>query len=96
MRTFLSSSFSNDKIRSLFTPWKLGSVKKSKNWFCLSRENFGLYLFQSIVLLKPDFNCCNSFSLSWVDIVVTGIHSFVSVISNFVAPVSEEITKSPD
>ena len=24
-------------------------------------------MFQLIVLLKPDFNCCNSFSLSWVD-----------------------------
>ena len=28
---------------------------------------FDWFLFQLIVLLKPGFNCCNSFSLSWVD-----------------------------
>ena len=28
---------------------------------------FDWFLFQLIVLLKPDFNCCNSFSLSWFD-----------------------------
>ena len=67
MCTFLSSSFSNDKTKSLFTPWKLGSIKKSKYWFCLSGETFGWYLFQLIVLLKPDFNCSSSFALSWVD-----------------------------
>ena len=40
------------------------------------------YLFQLIVLLKPDSNCFNSFTLSWVDKVTTGISRFVSVIVN--------------
>ena len=72
MCTILSFSFSNDKTKSLFTPWKLGWMRKYKYWFCLSGEIFGWYLFQLIVLLKPDFNCCNSFALSWVDKVTTG------------------------
>ena len=40
------------------------------------------YLFQLNVLLKPDFNCFNSFTLSWVDEVTTGTLSFVSVTIN--------------
>ena len=44
-------------------------------------------MFQLIVLLKPDFNCCICFALSWVDKVATGTQSFVSVILNLVAPV---------
>ena len=32
----------------------------------------GSYLFQLIVRLHPDFNCCNSFALSSVDKVTTG------------------------
>ena len=40
------------------------------------------YLFQLNVLLKPDFNCFNSFTLSWVDKVTTGTLSFVSVTIN--------------
>ena len=55
---------SNDKPKS---PWKLGSVEKSKYGFGACVVTFVRYLFQSIVLLKPDFNCCNSFALSWVD-----------------------------
>ena len=43
------------------------------------------------VLLTPD--CCNRFSLSWVDKVIS---SFVSLIFNFVAPVAEELTQSSD
>ena len=54
-----------------FTPWKFWSNKKSKYLFCLSVETFDWYLFQIIVLLKPDFNCYNSFALSWVDKVMT-------------------------
>ena len=46
---------------------------------------FDWYLFQSIFLLKPGYNCCNSFALSWVDKVTNGTQSFVSVIEN-VAP----------
>ena len=74
MCTFLPSSFSKNKTKNLFTPWKLGSIKKYKYWFYLSGETFGWYLFQWIALLKPDFNCCNNYleSLPWVDKVMTG------------------------
>ena len=41
-----------------------------------------------IFLLRPDFNYCNGFALSWVDKVTTGKKSFVSVIANAVALVS--------
>ena len=34
---------------------------------------FDTYLFQLIVILKPDFNCSSSFALSWIDKVSTGI-----------------------
>ena len=40
----------------------------------------GRYLFQLIVLLKPDPNCLSSYVLSWVDKATTGTKSFVSVI----------------
>ena len=60
----LSPSFSNGNTKILFTPWKLGLIKKSKYWFRASIDVFDWYLFQLIVLLKPDFNCCNSFALS--------------------------------
>ena len=86
MCTFLSSLFSNNKTKSLFTPWKLGSIKKSKYWFFICIETFDWYLFQLIFLLKPDFNCSNSFAL-------TGTQIFVSVILNFVSPAAEEITQ---
>ena len=58
--------------QSLFTPWKRGSMKKSKYWFGLSINPFGWYLLQLIVPLKPDFNCSSSFALSWVDKITTG------------------------
>ena len=73
MCTVLSSLFSNDKTKSLFTPWKLGLIKKYKYGFGTSTDTFGSYLYQLIVLLKPDFNCSNSFALLWVDKVTTGI-----------------------
>ena len=48
--------------------------------------------------LNPDFNCCNSFTLSWVDTVTTGTRSFASVIADvaawFVAAL--DITQFPD
>ena len=50
------ASSSNGKTKSLFTPWKLGPVKKSKYWVSLSVINFLWYLFQLIVLLKAEFN----------------------------------------
>ena len=64
--TFLSCPFSSNKTKSVFTPWKLRSIKKSKYLFRLSVETFGWYLFELIVLLKPDFNFYGSFTLSWV------------------------------
>ena len=47
------------------------------------------YLFQLIVLFKPDFNSCNIFALTLVDKCTTGTLRFVSVIANFVAPVGD-------
>ena len=67
MYTFLWSSFLNDKTKSLFTPWKLEWIKKSKNWFCFLYETFDSYLFQLIVILKTNFNSCDRFALSWID-----------------------------
>ena len=54
------------------------------------------YLFQLIVLLKPDFNCWSNFALSWVDKVTTGTYSFVSVIENFPSAVELVIAQSLD
>ena len=51
-----------------FFSWKLGSISKSKYWFCLSIDTFDWYLFQLIVLLKPNFNYFINFTLSLVDI----------------------------
>ena len=92
MCIFLSRSFWNDKTKSLFTPWKLGSIEKSKYWFTPSVDIFVWNLFQLIDLLKPDFNCCNSFALYWLDKVTTVTYNFVSVVLNFVSWVAEEIT----
>ena len=36
-------------------------------------------LFHLTFVLKPNFNCCNSFSVSWVHKVTTGAYIFVSV-----------------
>ena len=46
---------------------------------------FDWYLFQLIVLLKPDFNYFNGFSSSWADKVTTGTYRFVSDIVNTVS-----------
>ena len=62
---------------------KLRLTKKSKYGFHSFPITFGSSLFYLIALSKPDFNCCNSFSLSCVE-VRTGKWSFVSVIVNFV------------
>ena len=43
-------------------------IKKFKYGFeAFSASFFEWYLFQLIERLNPDFNCCNSFALSWVD-----------------------------
>ena len=62
--------FSNDKIKSLFIPWKYESIKLSKYWLCFCIDTFHWYLFQLIALLKPDFNCCNRSTLSSVDKII--------------------------
>ena len=67
----LCASSSNDKTKSLFTPWKFGSIKKSKYWFGLSADTYDWYLVKLIVLLKADFTCLKGFTLSWVDTVTT-------------------------
>ena len=56
---------------------------------------FDSYLFQLIVLLKPDFNFWSNFA-SWIDKVTTGTYSFVSVSWNFPSPVELVITQSLD
>ena len=68
----LWSSFPNAKTKRLFTPWKLGSIKWFKFTFYANNSGFAGYLFQLIVLLKPDFNCGNDFAVSCVDKVTTG------------------------
>ena len=89
MFTFLSSLLSNDKIKSLFTRLKLGSNKKSKYGIGAWIVTFDLLLLESfftlVAYLKPNFNCCNSFAISWVDKVTTRTQSFISVIANVVA-----------
>ena len=57
-KIFLTELSSSDdtKRKILFTPWKLGSIKKFKYWFCACVDNLDWYLFQLIVLLKSDFN----------------------------------------
>ena len=67
----LCISSSNAKTKSLFTPWKLGSTKWFKIIFCGNNSVFDRYLFQLIVLLKPDFNYGDSFASSWADKVTT-------------------------
>ena len=67
----VTALFSNDRLKSLVAPWKLGSDVYSKYGFCFSIVLFDCYLFQFIALLKPDYNCSSSFALSWVDKVAT-------------------------
>ena len=68
--------------KSLFTLWKLGSIKKSKYLFCNWFVFLDWYSFQLNVILKPDSNCLNSFTLFWVDAVTNETSSFVSVLVN--------------
>ena len=80
----------------LFTPWKLQSTMWFRYLFWSDLFILDWYFFQSIVLLKPDFNCCSNFALSWVDKVTTATESFVSVIANFPSAVEVVITQSLD
>ena len=54
---------------------------------------FDWYLLRLIVLLKPDYNCCNSFALSWVGKITTRTRIVVSVIANFSTPAESVITQ---
>ena len=72
MCTVLSTLFSNNKTKILFTPWKLGSIKKSQYGFGACIDTFDWYLFQLVVLSKPNFNYYNSFASSWVHKVESG------------------------
>ena len=61
-----------DKIKSIFTPWKFESIKKSKYPFCAWSVGSDWYFqFQLIAILKPDVNYLSSFTLFWVDKVIT-------------------------
>ena len=75
----LSGQFSslNDKTKYLFTLWELGSIRKSNHPFCT-----WFVVLEWILIVKIDFNCLGSFTLSSVDKVTTGAWSFVSVILN--------------
>ena len=92
----LQSIFSRDQSKCLFTPWKLGLIKKSKFGFGACTDTFGWHLLQWIIFLKPDVNYSSSFPLFRVDKVTTGIKSFVSVFANVVAFVSLDNTHLPD
>ena len=64
--------FKCQKKKSIFIPSKLGSTKWFKFGFCANISGSHKYLIQVIVLLKPDFNCVHTFTLSLVDEAATG------------------------
>ena len=61
----LCGSFSNAKTKGLFTSWKFGSTKWFKFGFSANNSGFDRYLFELIVLLKPEFNVGNNFASSY-------------------------------
>ena len=73
MCTVLTTVSSNDKTKSLFTPWKLESINP----------------------LNPDFNCCGSFVLYWVDRLFNGTSNFVSVITKVVFLSTSQMIEFP-
>ena len=58
-------------MKSQFTPWKPGSITKFEYLFYAWCVVLDWYLFQLIVLLRPDSSCLSSFTLSPVDKVTT-------------------------
>ena len=62
--TVLSDPFSYANTKSILTPSKRGSIRKSKYWFRVSVDAFGSYIFPLIVLLNHDLNFFNRFKLS--------------------------------
>ena len=72
------SSFSNDKTKSLFTPWKRGSTKCFKCQFYVYMFGWDWYSFRLIVLLKLVFHCWFIFACKcWL------IIEFISIISGY-------------
>ena len=78
----LCASSTNDKTKSIFSPWKLGSIKKSKYWFCLSVDTFGWYLVQLIVLFKQIL--IFQAVLHYLELIKFQLKHKVSVIENIV------------
>ena len=78
----MHSLSSNDETKSLFSSWKLGPIKYSKYLLHAYVDTLYWYLFQIIMCLNPDFNCCNNFALFWVDKFTNRTLSFVLVIAN--------------
>ena len=73
------------KQKVYLLPKPFGLIKKSKYGFgAFNVSIFEWYLFPLIVRLNPDFNCCNSFTLSRANDVTTGTKSFVLVIANVI------------
>ena len=67
----LSVSFSNYNTKSLFTPWKLGSIKWTRYEFWDICSTFDWYLFQLRIRLNLNLTFSSHFGLSWVDDVTT-------------------------
>ena len=71
LQLICSTSF-NDKTKSLFTPWKLGLIRKSKYLLWAWFVGLARYISPLSVFLKPDYDCLKSFMFSWVDKITTG------------------------
>ena len=64
--SILSLTFSNDKIKAVFTPSKYDQL--SKYWFTSCVVIFDWCFFQLIVLMNADFDCCSGFALSGIEL----------------------------
>ena len=91
------ASSSNEKVKSLFTPWKLLSIEYSEYWFCVCVVNLDWYLFHVIVYFNPDFDCCSDLLLlSSVGKIKTVTCRFVFVIVKVVSLCPPEMTQFAD
>ena len=68
------------KQKSYLLLENLDHIKKSKYWFCVCSVISDLYLFQLIVLLKPESNCFNS--LNYLELIMLRLEHkvFLSVL----------------
>ena len=62
--TVLSDPFSYANTKSILTPSKRGSIRKSKYRFRVFVDAFGSYIFPLFVPLNHDLNFLNRFKLS--------------------------------